>query len=114
MRLRLPHHDARRHFVRRRRVASRSRRADALLDARLKNGKVAVIDTGAVEELQEVLLDCAPQQNAAGYRMNNVQAGFLDATLQQHTDWKVSAPTAWRDRAAKQSGDAKLECPPLG
>ena len=81
---------------------------------RLKNGKLAVLDTGAVEELQEVLLDCAPQQNAAGYRLNNAQAGFLEATLRQHTNWKVQAPTAWRDRAARQSGEAKLECPPLG
>jgi len=80
---------------------------------RLKNGKMAVIDSGAVEELQEVLLDCAPQQHAAGYRINNAQAGFLEATLKQHAAWKVEAPTAWRDRAAKQSGDAKLECPPL-
>ena len=81
---------------------------------RLKNGKMAVIDTGAVEELQEVLLDCAPQQNAQGYRINNQQAGFLEATLRQHSDWKVQAPAAWRDRAATQSGEAKLECPPLG
>ena len=81
---------------------------------RLKNGKMAVIDSGAVEELQEVLLDCAPQQHAAGYHINNAQAGFLEATLKQHTAWKVEAPTAWRDRAAKQSGEAKLECPPLG
>ena len=81
---------------------------------RLKNGKMAVIDTGAVEELQEVLLDCAPQQNAAGYRINSQQAGFLETTLRQHADWKVQAPAAWRDRAAKQSGEAKLECPPLG
>ena len=81
---------------------------------RLKNGKMAVIDTSAVEELQEVLLDCAPQQNAAGYRIDNKQAGFLEATLRQHQDWKVQAPTAWRDRAAKQSGEATLECPPLG
>ncbi len=81
---------------------------------RLKNGKMAVIDSGAVEELQEVLLDCAPQQNASGYRINNTQAGFLEATLKQHGDWKVSAPTTWRERAAKQSGEAKLECPPLG
>ena len=81
---------------------------------RLKNGRMAVIDTGAVEELQEVLLDCAPQQNAAGYRINNTQAGFLEATLRQHADWKVQAPTAWRERAAKQSGEAKLDCPPLG
>jgi superfamily II DNA or RNA helicase len=81
---------------------------------RLKNGKLAVIDTGAVEELQEVLLDCAPQQHAQGYRINSKQAGFLEASLRQHADWKVQAPAAWRDRAAKQSGEAKLECPPLG
>jgi superfamily II DNA or RNA helicase len=81
---------------------------------RLRNGKMAVIDTGAVEELQEVLLDCAPQQHAQGYRITSQQAGFLEATLRQHTDWKVQAPSAWRERAAKQSGDAKLECPPLG
>jgi SNF2 family DNA or RNA helicase len=81
---------------------------------RLKNGKMAVIDTGAVEELQEVLLDCAPQQHTNGYRINSQQAGFLEATLQQHSHWKVQAPSAWRDRATKQSGDAKLECPPLG
>jgi len=81
---------------------------------RLKNGKMAVIDTGAVEELQEVLLDCTPQQNAQGYRIKNTQAGFLEATLRQHADWKVQAPAAWRDRAARQSGEAKLECPPLG
>ena len=81
---------------------------------RLKNGKMAVIDTGAVEELQEVLLDCAPQQHAQGYRINSKQAGFLEATLRQHADWKVQAPAAWRDRAAKQSGEAKLECPLLG
>jgi superfamily II DNA or RNA helicase len=81
---------------------------------RLKNGKMAVIDSGAMEELQEVLLDCAPQQNASGYRISNVQAGFLEATLNQHADWKVQAPSAWRDRAANQSGETKLECPPLG
>ena len=82
--------------------------------ARLKNGRMAVIDSGAVEELQEVLLDCAPQQNAAGYRINNTQAGFLEATLRQHADWKVQAPATWRERAAKQSGEARLDCPPLG
>jgi len=81
---------------------------------RLKNGKMAVIDTGAVEELQEVLLDCAPQQHVEGFRINNTQAGFLEATLRQHADWRVQAPPAWRERAARQSGEAKLECPPLG
>jgi SNF2 family DNA or RNA helicase len=81
---------------------------------RLKNGKLAIIDTGAVEELQEVLLDCAPQQHAQGYRISNAQAGFLESTLRQHTGWRVQAPTAWRERAAQQHGETKPECPPLG
>lgn len=81
---------------------------------RSKSGKTVVIDTGAVEELQEVLLDCAPQQHAQGYRLSNTQAGFLEATLRRHSDWKVQAPAAWRERAARQSGEAKLECPSLG
>ena len=81
---------------------------------RLKNGKWAVLDTGAVEELQEVLLDCAPRQHPQGYRISNTQAAFLDATLRRHAEWSVQAPPAWRDRAARQSGEAKLPCPPLG
>jgi len=80
---------------------------------RLRNGKMAVIDTGAVEELQEVLLDCAPQQHADGYRIDNTQAAFLDSTLQQHSHWQVQAPAAWKNRTAALSG-AKVECPPLG
>jgi superfamily II DNA or RNA helicase len=81
---------------------------------RLKNGKFALLDTGAVEELQEVLLDCAPQQHANGYRLGNAQAGFLDATLRRQTGWQVQAPPAWSQRAAQQRGEVKLEPPPLG
>ncbi len=81
---------------------------------RLKNGKLAIIDAGAVEEFQEVLRDCAPEQHGAGYRISNAQAGFLDSTLRQHTSWQVQASPAWRERAARQSGEASLECPPLG
>lgn len=81
---------------------------------RLKNGKFAVIDTGAVEELQEVLLDCSPQQHAGGYRIPNTQAGYLEATLKNQKGWRVEASAAWRERAAKQSGETRLDCPPLG
>ncbi|MGH7971949.1 MAG: SNF2 helicase associated domain-containing protein, partial [Limisphaerales bacterium] len=81
---------------------------------RLKNGKLAIIDTGAVEELKEVLLDCSPQQHAQGYRIDNNQAGFLDATLRKHSEWALQAPATWRERAARQRGEAKLECPPMG
>ncbi len=82
--------------------------------ARLKNGRIALIDTVALEEFNEVLRDCAPQQHARGYRFTDVQAGFLDATLRQQPGWKVQASEAWRERATRQSGEAKLECPPLG
>ncbi|MGD1083196.1 MAG: DEAD/DEAH box helicase [Verrucomicrobiota bacterium] len=81
---------------------------------RLANGKTAVIDTCAVEELREVLLDCDPRQEEGGWRVRNTQAGFLEATLRQHADWVVRAPSAWRERAAVQSGEARPACPPLG
>ena len=81
---------------------------------RLGNGRIALIDTGALEEFNEVLRDCAPQQHGRGYRLNAVQAAFLDATFKQQPGWKVRAADGWRERAAKQSGRTKLECPPLG
>jgi superfamily II DNA or RNA helicase len=81
---------------------------------RLKNGRLALIDTAALEEFNEVLRDCAPRQHEKGYRLSDVQAGFLDATLRQQPGWKVQASAAWRERATRQSGQAKLECPPLG
>ncbi len=81
---------------------------------RLKNGKFALLDTGAVEELQEVLLDCAPRQHAAGYRLDNRQAGFLDATLRAQTTWQVQAPAAWSQRSAQQRGEVKVTALPLG
>lgn len=82
--------------------------------SRLPNGKFAVIDTGAVEELQEVLLDCAPQQHEGGYRIGNQQAGFLSAALKEHSDWQVKAPQQWREKALQHSGEARFQAPPLG
>jgi superfamily II DNA or RNA helicase len=80
----------------------------------LKNGRIALIDTGAVEELQEVLLDCAPEQHSGGYRVSNTQAGFLDAALRQQPGWQVQAPSAWLSRAAQQRGEIPLVAPALG
>src|SRR5436190_18156182 len=67
---------------------------------RLKSGKFAVIATGAVEELQEVLLDCAPQQHARGYRIDRAQAAFVQSSIGQ---WKLKAPAGW--------GELRMECP---
>ncbi len=78
-----------------------------------KRGKFLLIDTGAVEELQQVLLEASPQQHGGGYRLDNTQAGFVEATLRQQ-GWPAQAPSAWRDRAAQQRGELKLALPPLG
>ncbi len=82
--------------------------------ARLRNGKIALLDTGTIEEFQEVLRDCAPQQHAQGYRIDNNQAGFIDSTLRQQDGWRMQAPAAWNERAARQSGQSPLQPPPLG
>jgi superfamily II DNA or RNA helicase len=78
-----------------------------------RSGKTVVIDTGAVEELQEVLLDCAPDQRDGRFRIEAAQAGFLDASLREQGH-ALNAPSAWRDRVARQTGEAELACPPLG
>jgi SNF2 family DNA or RNA helicase len=80
---------------------------------RLRNGKIALLDTGAVEELEEILVDCAPQQHAAGFRLGQHQSGFLNATLEQN-GWTPEAPPGWKERARQQNGDIQLLCPPLG
>jgi superfamily II DNA or RNA helicase len=85
---------------------------------RLRSGKLALIDTGAVEELQEILVDCAPEQAGGSaettrYRMGNAQAGFLEAGLRD-AGLVVQAPTPWRQQARATSGEVQLNCPALG
>lgn len=86
---------------------------------RLRNGKLALIDSGAVEELQEILVDCAPDQGGGStpdsirYRMGNAQAGFLDAGLRQ-AGLALQAPAPWQQQARATSGSVDLLCPPLG
>jgi superfamily II DNA or RNA helicase len=79
---------------------------------RMGNGKIAVIDTGAVEELQEVLVDCAPQQHGGGYRLANTQAAFLTSTVGAQEGWQLQAPDAWERRFAAPANESA--CPPLG
>jgi superfamily II DNA or RNA helicase len=80
---------------------------------RLRNGRIALIDTGAVEELEEILVDASPEQHGGGYRIRQEQAGFIHASLDRQ-GWQASAPAAWRDRALRQTGALQMDCPPLG
>jgi superfamily II DNA or RNA helicase len=75
---------------------------------RLKDGKLAILDTGAAGELQEALVDCAPRQHAGSYRLDNAHAGFLQATLREQSGCKIQAPAGW------MHGEIKLQPPPLG
>jgi superfamily II DNA or RNA helicase len=81
---------------------------------RLSNGRIAIMDGEAIQEFNEVLRDCSPEQRNNEYRLNQVQAGFLDAALKTNPDWKLQAPDSWLKRTAVQRGDLTLTPPPLG
>ena len=46
-----------------------------------KNGRIALVDTGAVEELRKCSSTVRPNSTPASYRLKNNQAGYLDASL---------------------------------
>ena len=81
---------------------------------KLPNGRSAVLDTGAVEELNQVLLDCEPDQADGGYRINERQAGYLAGSLSRMGFENVAAPQDWKSRAQAQTGETRLDPPPLG
>ncbi|MDD2709168.1 MAG: SNF2-related protein [Verrucomicrobiae bacterium] len=80
----------------------------------LKNGRLGILNTDAVHELQEALLDASPRQQDGKYRLDSVQIGFLDETIRQQNGWAPPSLAPWRDCAARQRGEAKFEIPPLG
>lgn len=81
---------------------------------RLPGGRFAVVDTEALGELQEVLLDCDPQQHSGKYRLPNVQASFLTSTLEEQSGWNMQAPANWRERALRPQGGQASAPPALG
>ncbi|HAV64961.1 MAG TPA: helicase, partial [Verrucomicrobiales bacterium] len=82
--------------------------------AKLKNGKFALLDTGAVEELDQFLIDAAPQQQAAGYRLRAENAAFLNETVGRKLGWQVVAPSAWLHRVNDRSAAVELDFGGLG
>ena len=80
---------------------------------RLQSGKFAVFDAEALEEFQETLRDCSPQQQGQSYRVAANQAGFLESTVRQQ-GWQLQAPVAWQEKVRMQSGESLPECPDLG
>ena len=52
---------------------------------RLKDGKIAIVDSDLASDLEEVLRDCDPRQEAGGYRVPHRQRGYLEASI---ASWK--------------------------
>jgi SNF2 family DNA or RNA helicase len=51
---------------------------------RLKNRQIAVFDPHLLDEFQQALTDCNPQQRAPGqYRLDRAHAGYLDAVMKE-------------------------------
>ncbi len=86
---------------------------------RLRNGKLALIDSGAVEELHEILVDAAPDQlpsdnpDSTRYRLPKAQSGFVENGARD-AGLDLRAPDAWRTKARAATGEVSLPCPPLG
>ena len=79
---------------------------------RLRNGKTALVDTEALEELGGVLRDCSPQQEAGRYRLPLAQAAFVDSSLHDQ-GWGLATPAAWREWTG-QAVRERPACPSLG
>jgi len=63
---------------------------------RLKSGKVAVFDPAMLDEFQQVLTDCNPQQRQPGrYRIDDRHAGYLAGSAEE-SGLRLSAPAEWR------------------
>ena len=79
-----------------------------------KDGSVAVFDPALLDEFQQVLRDCEPEQRQAGrYRIANRQAGFLQGFVEgQGTS--LHAPPHWRQWASATRNADSLKPIALG
>ncbi|MDQ6624867.1 MAG: DEAD/DEAH box helicase [Verrucomicrobiota bacterium] len=85
---------------------------------RLKNGRLAVIDTAGLEDFEQVIRDCDPEQTQPGlYRIPRAQASYFDATARELgsavTD-RREALKKFITSAAAPVGDAKEKLGTLG
>ncbi len=81
---------------------------------RLKNGKVALLNAGLLDDFKTVLRDCNPEQRQPGrYRIGQAHAAYL-ATSVGEAGFALQAPASWRNWAQRQGGSGKMEPVALG
>ncbi len=81
---------------------------------KLKNQKRAVFDPAMLEEFNDVLRDCDPQQRQPGsYRIDSRHAAYLAETAADRGA-VLDAPAGWREWAGASRQPGQLPIPPLG
>jgi len=81
---------------------------------RLASGKFALLDTESLDEFNEILVDCQPEQRGGQFHIRQSQADFLASTLNKIPEVKFTAPVAWMQHTATLRGEVKMELPELG
>ena len=65
---------------------------------RLEDGRIALVPTEAMAELQEVIYDCQADQTSGGLRLDRRFGAYLDEALRDGA-WKVSSRSNWQPPA---------------
>ena len=82
---------------------------------RLKNGRLAILDTAGLEEFQAILRDCDPAQSRPGsYRIQRRQAAYLDAAFDELSGAVIQGTPEWRNWTRAQRQLIPPEPEPLG
>lgn len=70
---------------------------------RLKSGRVAVFDSGAIDEFNQVLRDIDPGQERPGsYRIDKVHAAYVQATVRDNPALQLKGTPAWQTWTTQQ------------
>ncbi len=89
------------------------RRGDSFLD---RNGQTVLLDRDAIESMQGVFSDChASESDRPGcFRLSSVYAPYVRSSLAALDGVDVEEPPDWRERAARQNRELRIEPVPLG
>jgi len=82
---------------------------------RLRDGRLAVLDTDGLEEFQAILRDCDPAQARPGsYRIERSQAAYVDAAFGELAGASIQSTREWENWTRAQRQLVPLEPEPLG
>jgi superfamily II DNA or RNA helicase len=82
---------------------------------RLRDGRLAILDTDGLEEFQAILRDCDPAQSRPGtYRIERSQAAYVDAAFGELAGAAIQSTREWENWTRAQRQLVPLEPEPLG